>query len=730
MVRLRKFKFTRVLQFNFEDLLAKEVSSIRGEDIVAFAESINANTVVIFARDAWGRAYYNSGIARKHAKLGDRDLLAEVVEAARRRGISVVVMIGHTTNPELYRKHPDWAQRRADGSVIAMDTDPSRAGGPMRWPLMCLNSPFLDHVREEVREVLSYGVDGVFLDSFRYMPDADRACFCKYCRARYREETSEELPEEVDWDSESYRRSFKWRYGVNVRGIRAVYERVKELNPQAIVVYNSHPLGWRGRANRILEMARDYVDVVFAECSEADYQPPGFIAEMVKLSKAASGGKPVWASRNSFHTCLTTALTTPVAIRQGLREAFIAGGYPLYLVFSSSFAQNGAKAASAGVREVFGEIEKLEEYMEGAEPVKYAAVLFSSRSRDWGGRDRPDHVTDSFRGFYYALTWSKVPVTYVCDTVLDRGAIEGFRVLVLANASSMSAEAVRSVEEFVRNGGGVVATYLTSIMDERGWWREEFALSKLMGVKFEGLIKLPWSYVKLLGNHELSSPEGLVLWGDFDKEFVDSRTPREAAYHARVVAESGAEVLGYVVEPLHEFGFEYENGRSPPPAGSTVLSPAIVASGGARCVYFSGQLGRLYWRTGMPDLERLILKSVRWAGGLPPVEVLGRGLLQLEAYRRSGQLIIHLLNLTYERRLIVRGNTAMTRGWASTAESVHPPSAVVPLSDLVVRLRGFEAAKAYSPLTGAKFEVKTSEGHVDVLVPKVEEYEVLVVELA
>jgi len=724
---LAKFPYSRVLQFNFEDALASEVSKIKGSDIVALAKRIHANTIVVFARDAWGRAYFNSSTTRKHSKLKGRDFLRELVEEAKKHGIHVIAMIGHTTNPELYKKHPDWAQRRADGSVITMDTDPLEVEGPMRWPLMCLNSPFLDVVAREAEEVLEYGVDGVFLDSFRYMPDAERACFCDYCVEKYRRENGVELPKTANWESEAYRRSFLWRYMVNVNAIKKIREVAQAKRSEAILVYNSHPLGWKGRASRIVELARNYIDVVFAECSEADYQPPGFIAEMVKLSLAVSGGKPIWASRNSFHACLTSTVTTPVAIRQGLREAFVAGGYPLYLVFSTAFANE--PRVNRGVAQVYRELEKLEEYMEDAEPLRYAAILFSNRSRDWGGKDRPDHVTDSFRGFYYALTWRRLPVTYICDTDLDEAKLEGFKVIVLANAYSLSRRAVKAVADFSEKGG-VIASYLTSIMDEQGNFMEEFGLSEVLGVSYEGVIEAPWSYVKVTESHEVFGDlkEGsLILWGDFDREFIDSRVPAGIANHARVSLLNEAKALARVVAPRTSFGYEYENGRSPPQPGAVLNAPAIVVREEARTVYFSGQLGRIYWRIGMPDLETLMVYSVLWSGGEPPVEVEGPGLLQVEAYKRSGQLIVHLLNLTYDRRIIVRGNTAKTRGWASTAESVHPPSSVVPLTDLSVVVREGEYRKAYSPLTGRKFALECENGVYRVKV-NVNEYEVLVLE--
>ncbi|ABL78948.1 alpha-amylase family protein [Thermofilum pendens] len=716
----------RILQFNFEDKLAQYADRVTGADIVGLAAELHCDTVVIFARDAWGRAYYDSAVARKVASLKSRDLLREVVEEAHRRGIKVVAMIGHTTNPELYSSHPEWAQRDRNGRVIHMDTDPQGVKDKVRWPLMCLNSPFLDYVLREAEEVLRYGVDGVFLDSFRYMPDVERACFCENCRKAYAEEVGGELPSEEDWDSEAFRRAFAWRYRVNVKALERVKDFVRKAKPGAFLVYNSHPAGWRGRANTIVEMSRNAVDVVFAEGSEADYQPPGFLAEIVKLSKAM-GAKRVWATRNSFHMALTTTTTSPVVVRQGIREIFAAGGEPMLLVFSSAFVQSpkGLKAAA----QAFREVEALEEYMEGAERLRYAGVVYSNRSRDWLGRSDPRHVTDEARGLYYALAYSGYPVDFVSDTQLDSGELKGYRVLLLGSVASMSRRGVASLAERAARGLGVVATYLTSTMDEDGRQLEEFQLSELLGVSYKGVLELPWSYVLPHGEHPVT--EGLqgeaILWGDYDRVFNGRRVPPSIAWHARVKALEGTSVLGYVGEPAGEYGYEYENGRSPPLLGSPTGAPAITAREEPRVVYFSGQLGRLFWRTGLPQHEALILNAARWAGGEPPLKLESEGLVLVEPYTRSGQLVVHLVNLTYDRRIIVRGNTADPDAWHSTSESVMPPRRVVPV-EAHLRLRGFAPKKAYSPLTSKKYEVETKGEEVAIRVP-LEEYEVLVLDL-
>ncbi|MEM4871383.1 MAG: hypothetical protein QXF68_06925 [Thermofilaceae archaeon] len=714
----------RILQFNFEDRELKYLSRITGEDVARLARELHCNVIVVFARDAWGRAYYNSGAIRKAAALGSRDFIRELVEAARKSNLKVVVMVGHTTDPELYSANPDWAQRRLDGSVIHMDTNPSQEANPeLRWPLMCLNSPFLERVLKEVSEVLAYGVDGVFLDSFRYMPDLERACFCERCRKLHRDETGRDLPATENWDSLAYRESFLWRYKVNVKAIERIYNLVKSLSRNALLVYNSHPAGWKGRANTIVEMARDHLDVVFAECSEADYQPPGFLAEMVKLTQALSGGKRVWATRNVFHMVLTTTPTTPIVIKQGVREIFAAGGDPMILVFSSAFAQTSSYRRP--VSEVMAEVERLEEFMEGVERVRYAGVVYSNRSRDWAGRGDPRHVTDEVRGLYYALAYNGFPVDFISDSQLDEGRLAGFAGILLGNTASLSERAAAQLEAFVGRGGGLVASFLTSKLDEMGRSLEEFRLSRLLGVSYRGTLKANWSYVVITGDHPVvrEVPDPIIVWGDFDRVFRDRRVPPSLAWHAIVEPVEGSRVLGRVALAAGEYGYEYENGRSPPLLGPETSTPAIVVGEQRRTVYFSGQLGRLYWRLGLPHYEALIEGAVKWVAGEPPLRAFSRGLVLFEPYVRSGQLLIHLVNLTFDRRIILRGNTDDPTMWHSTVETVMPPRETVPV-DVTIEIKGFEPRKARSALTGRALDLV--DGRLSL---KLDEYEMVIIDL-
>ena len=68
----------------------------------------------------------------------------------------------------------------------------------------------------------------------------------------------------------------------------------------------------------------------------------------------------------------------------------------------------------------------------------------------------------------------------------------------------------------------------------------------------------------------------------------------------------------------------------------------------SRCVYFPGQMGRLFWELSLPDHLLLISNAVKWAAfDQMPVSVEGPGLVDVHAYRQGeANIQVHLVNLT------------------------------------------------------------------------------------
>ena len=66
--------------------------------------------------------------------------------------------------------------------------------------------------------------------------------------------------------------------------------------------------------------------------------------------------------------------------------------------------------------------------------------------------------------------------------------LAGFKVLVLANVALMSDAQAEAVRRFVRDGGGLIATHETSLFDEKGRRRADFALADVLGVHYQNTL--------------------------------------------------------------------------------------------------------------------------------------------------------------------------------------------------------------------------------------------------
>jgi hypothetical protein len=110
------------------------------------------------------------------------------------------------------------------------------------------------------------------------------------------------------------------------------------------------------------------------------------------------------------------------------------------------------------------------------EEVADAALLYSYATMGFNN-ERPQV---SFMLYGQALIQAKVPFGIVYNEHLKD--LSKYRVLVLADQECLDDEQLELIREFVRNGGGLVATEQTSLYTERRLRRRDFGLKDLFGV--------------------------------------------------------------------------------------------------------------------------------------------------------------------------------------------------------------------------------------------------------
>jgi len=134
----------------------------------------------------------------RHTSPGDPpmafDYLGGWLEHARPAGLRTVVYFNvHSAMGPYARRHPDWQQRRPDGSpkddVYSIDST------------FCINSPWRDWVLDRLRELCAYPIDGIFFDGPVVFADC---CFCEHCRKAFADRFGRDMPPVKDRRREDF----------------------------------------------------------------------------------------------------------------------------------------------------------------------------------------------------------------------------------------------------------------------------------------------------------------------------------------------------------------------------------------------------------------------------------------------------------------------------------------------------------------------------------------------
>ncbi len=719
----------RAVQFNIEDPFGFYADMINADTLISLAERVRANMLIVFARDAWGRVFYRrSRLYPRHPNA--RLEVSELVEKARARGIRVVIMTNHTANRYIYRKHPGWAQRTREGEVIVLEHYPvrERVRDP-HWPQICPNSPAMElYFEPEAEEALkATNADGVLLDSFRYLPDPPRACYCRYCRTRFRVEHGLDLPKVDDMEDEAFRKAWEWRYDVVVDAIRRLRDVVKSVKPNALFFYNSHPAGWAGRGNIVAEKARDYLDAVFAEASETDVVGVFMIPIATKLSRAAMGDrKPVFVTRNLFYNLRTVQSPPEPVIKQGVRSIVASGGSPVATVFSSQYFTD--PRALDALAEVYEELERVEEHIRGVEPIRYAAIIFDSDTHEKRYWNAPHFYVSELEGFALIHAHSHIPWEMLSTRDLDR--LGEYKVVVAASTVVVDDEEERAYRKFVEDGGFLAATHEFGIMRSDYTYTHALAMEDVLGVTFEGIFYFGYAYLHL-GDDPLwkGLPEA-VIFGDFSTAFTKERTDPRLGELIRA-RPTTAKVLAWGRMGRSAYGYEYTLGRSTP-APDSVLNIAGIALGGAgrgKTLYYAVRLGAHYSRLGHPDYAELYLRPLKEYAPRPPAGSTAPETVQVEYYKAGDRLVAHLVNLTFNERILTAplGPSKQSLPPFMPQYSVHPARIVLPVGPFKVWfLTEWERVKVFDAVTGEELEGRVANGILEVLVPGLSEYRLIV----
>ena len=298
-------------------------------------------------------------------------------------------------------------------------------------------------------------------------------------------------------------------------------------------------------------------------------------------------------------------------------------------LFARYYPDQVDQAAWARVYERFAEAKALTPYLRDRQSVPYAALLYSQTTVErFDYQEGKPSQLGELKGFAKALLQEKILFDVISEADLSEG-LDNYRVLILPNASCLTAASKVAIRDFVAAGGGLIGSYESGMFDDTGKRSAADDLAEVFGVRYAGET-LPFEfdiYMQMTAAHDLPTdiPAGKRLPTMGMQVVVE-------ATDADVVAEvRGASEVHY--GPLSD--------DTGPPTALT-NEPA----GGGRAVLFTTPIGVRYKEFGIRDFRSLIAAAVDWTSqARPPIRVLKAGdTLAVTAFKQNERLLIHLVN--------------------------------------------------------------------------------------
>ncbi len=309
-----------------------------------------------------------------------------------------------------------------------------------------------------------------------------------------------------------------------------------------------------------------------------------------------------------------------------------------------------------------------------------------------------DRFLSPYVGFYSLLLHGRVPMTTLHRRMIEH-ELTGYRVLCLANEAALGDKQIEAVERFVREGGGLIATGETSLYDELGQCRGDFALARLFGAHWRGATANPTS----VGDQV--DPAQQAAWRlHLDGKHEVTRGLQGACVPVvekliRVEPAPDAKVLGTV------------RGKGLPVDG---LPGVIVHQyGKGRVVYFPGRIDSTFSRHLDAVSPRLIAGAVAWAcrDRVPCRVTSAEGRISVRLFDQDGRRIVHLVN--------------------QSGDPIAKYEQIPSVENLTIELEvpnGKQVAAVRALWSKQALENQATDSRLRVRLPRLDEYEVIIVE--
>jgi hypothetical protein len=295
-------------------------------------------------------------------------------------------------------------------------------------------------------------------------------------------------------------------------------------------------------------------------------------------------------------------------------------------------------------------------------PFSNIGIYYSNATRESYRKksEEEDSFGNEIRGIETVLMENHIPHDFLLDDHIAEQKLGKYKLIILPNVKCLSEREIGLIKKFVSQGGKLIATYSSSLFDEKGIELKNYGLSELFGVDYAGKRENTKS-----DNYQyiLDKSHPLVIEDSDETELLFN-----AGYTALCKPMSSTKVVCTWVPTIH----------NQPPDKAWVDSfstefPTITENkyGQGKVIYFANQPDLLSHVIGHADPRNLLGRAILYlVGNEIPVETNAPPSVNLgltTSIQEKGQYILSLVN--------------------TTSGPVRPIRELIPVQDITVKIK-------------------------------------------
>lgn len=573
------------------------------EKLIQTVKAVNANAIRFGTIGKY--ALIQNDFIPLHPELGERDLLAETIEAAKGTDIKIIayVAVGHGLPRSLVQTQcPDWGLRMDDG---ALQDGVRHFGGELLVPV-CSFGQYRNDILSFIEHLVdNYDIDSLYLDGPYYnwnMGTQKAVCQCDNCKITFLQETGFELPANKDFADSKLHEVFDNWVGKKLYelfcDIIAIAKRTKNL----ALMFNAlaaaaRPEVWEQKMLKISD---------------------GFLleAELSGLRGLGVGDyydKIIWRYTQA-HTAWPRCSTSYVEQnnRHTGYETLTWGGTPIVSYGGRLCLDNSYHNP---VEELFAFMKDNESLLDNLHAHKFIGII---------SEQRISSITESAKqalaGAYKLCQSAGLQTGIVTNEALsDIEALKQYPLLFLSGDVNIDKAETDCLREYVRGGGTLIASAKASFAND------DFLLGEVFNISLQAAPE---------------QLESLQFWDGLWDVYLQAQGSKQLLPVKELTWVKGGadtECLAAIVSG----------------ADSAYLAPAVIKNsfGKGTCCYINFPIERVYEELEEPELVKIITSVIETALlDKSPCQITCKHRLYSSLKEKDNLKVLYLCNPSIETR--------------------------------------------------------------------------------